>query len=234
LAPPADHYATLKIAPDADIEVVRAAYRALMLKHHPDQNRDNPAALAQATRINAAYEVLSDPGRRAAYDRGRADARAETVPPPFHDSEPTARPRRPAPRPTPFRDALLAALVWRVVGVVVALAAAAGGGLYLEHALSSAGQTSASQFDGALHGLGGAANAPGPKVIHIQPGQVDRHRPAGLFARLGALLPAAHYSRHVTHGVAIYRREDPWGWLRTRLNQLNQWLHPRPTQASSS
>jgi curved DNA-binding protein CbpA len=65
-----DHYATLGVSPASDDVVIQAAYRALMRKYHPDTNPSLDAA-RKATEINAAYAVLGDPGRRAAYDMAR-------------------------------------------------------------------------------------------------------------------------------------------------------------------
>ncbi|MDR2188792.1 MAG: J domain-containing protein [Azonexus sp.] len=62
------HYDTLKIAPDAPPEVIRAAYKTLSMKFHPDRNPDNPAATKIMARINTAYDVLSDPDQRQKYD----------------------------------------------------------------------------------------------------------------------------------------------------------------------
>jgi len=63
-----DHYAILGVARDAPIEVIRAAYRVLVQKYHPDRNRD-PEAGGRAEEINTAYAVLKDPGARARYDQ---------------------------------------------------------------------------------------------------------------------------------------------------------------------
>lgn len=63
------HYDTLEVSPTASPEVVRAAYRSLMQRHHPDRHAGDPAATARAAAIAAAYDVLSDPARRLAYDQ---------------------------------------------------------------------------------------------------------------------------------------------------------------------
>jgi TonB family protein len=68
MAQPPDHYATLNVAPDAASEVIKAAYKALMLKHHPDQNPQDQSASAKVIGINDAYGVLSNSAARAAYD----------------------------------------------------------------------------------------------------------------------------------------------------------------------
>ena len=67
----ADHYRTLGIAPTADEAVIRAVYVALMKRFHPDRNT-SPEMLKRAQDITAAYSVLSDPKKRAAYDDERA------------------------------------------------------------------------------------------------------------------------------------------------------------------
>lgn len=68
-----DHYHTLGISPDAEDVVVRAAYRALAQRYHPDRwQGDAQVANARMAEVNLAYEVLSDPTRRRAYDDERA------------------------------------------------------------------------------------------------------------------------------------------------------------------
>lgn len=62
------HYASLKVARDAPDFVIRAAYRALAQKHHPDKNPGDENALRILKTINHAYTVLSDPLLRAQYD----------------------------------------------------------------------------------------------------------------------------------------------------------------------
>ncbi len=65
-----DWYAILQVAAAAEPEVVEAAYKRLAQKYHPDVNAD-PDATAIMQRLNEAYEVLSDPKKRSAYDRQR-------------------------------------------------------------------------------------------------------------------------------------------------------------------
>jgi len=74
-----DHYATLGVSPDAPPEVIRAAYKVLAQKHHPDRNTAKEAE-AITSRINEAYGVLSDPEKRSVYDAQRAaEARSTAV-----------------------------------------------------------------------------------------------------------------------------------------------------------
>lgn len=65
-----DHYATLQVAPTAEPAVIAAAYRALARRYHPDVAGAEGEAMMR--RLNAAWEVLGDPERRAAYDRERS------------------------------------------------------------------------------------------------------------------------------------------------------------------
>jgi len=70
------HYDNLKVARKAPPEVIRAAYKSLSQKHHPDHNPDNPDAMRIIQLINAAYQVLSDPVKRQEHDRWISDAEA--------------------------------------------------------------------------------------------------------------------------------------------------------------
>ena len=65
---PHTHYDSLKIARDAPVEVVRAAYRALSLKYHPDRHASALEATEMMSLLNSAYDVLSDPEKRRDYD----------------------------------------------------------------------------------------------------------------------------------------------------------------------
>jgi curved DNA-binding protein len=63
-----DYYATLGVSKDASDDQLRKVYRQLARKYHPDLNKDREAE-EQFKRIGEAYEVLSDPKKRAAYDK---------------------------------------------------------------------------------------------------------------------------------------------------------------------
>lgn len=60
-----DAYAVLQVVRTADDDVIRAAYRALARRYHPDGLCPDPARMAA---INGAYERLRDPGARRRYD----------------------------------------------------------------------------------------------------------------------------------------------------------------------
>src|SRR5215467_10952759 len=64
-----DHYETLGVSKSAGPDDIKAAFRKLASQHHPDRNPDDPKAAVRFKEINGAYQVLSDPQRRAMYDR---------------------------------------------------------------------------------------------------------------------------------------------------------------------
>ncbi len=64
-----DLYALLGVSRDADAEAIKKAYRRMARQLHPDVNPD-PEAQSRFQEIGRAYEILSDPQKRAAYDRG--------------------------------------------------------------------------------------------------------------------------------------------------------------------
>ncbi len=67
-----DYYRVLGVLDDAEDIVIKAAYRALAQKYHPDRWQGNAAeATRRMAEINAAYAVLSDPDKRRAYDATR-------------------------------------------------------------------------------------------------------------------------------------------------------------------
>jgi curved DNA-binding protein CbpA len=66
-----DHYKVLQVDPDADPDVIQAAYRALARKYHPDVAGSGQAD-GRMTAINAAWQVLRHAEKRAAFDELRA------------------------------------------------------------------------------------------------------------------------------------------------------------------
>jgi DnaJ-class molecular chaperone len=76
-----DPYETLGVQRTADDAAIRAAYRKLAKKHHPDVNPNKPDAAARFGEISSAYDLLSDKDKRARFDRGEIDAEGNEVHP---------------------------------------------------------------------------------------------------------------------------------------------------------
>src|SRR4051812_2674519 len=64
-----DYYTVLGVNRDATDEDIKKAYRKLAMKHHPDRNPDEKGAEDKFKEAKEAYEVLTEPRKRAAYDQ---------------------------------------------------------------------------------------------------------------------------------------------------------------------
>lgn len=67
--PDQDYYETLGVARGASPEAIKKAYRAMARKHHPDVNPGDKTAEKRFKEIQQAYDILSDPEKKALYDR---------------------------------------------------------------------------------------------------------------------------------------------------------------------
>ena len=64
-----EYYEFLGVSRDCNDQELKTAYRRLAMQFHPDRNPDNPEAEDKFKQASEAYQVLSDPQKRAAYDR---------------------------------------------------------------------------------------------------------------------------------------------------------------------
>jgi hypothetical protein len=94
------HYDNLKVARNAPIEVIRAAYRALSAKYHPDHNPGSDQAARAMKIINSAYEVLSDPISRHQHDQWISSIESDSI----ESAPPSSDPPRPPTRPGQSHD----------------------------------------------------------------------------------------------------------------------------------
>lgn len=89
------HYDNLKVTRNAPAEVIRAAYKTLSQKYHPDKHPGNADAERVMALINTSYQVLSDPLERAEHDRWIAEQEAVA-----NASEPGASRSSAVPKPS--------------------------------------------------------------------------------------------------------------------------------------
>ena len=64
-----DYYEVLGIQRSASDDEIKKAFRKLAIKYHPDKNKGNKEAEEKFKEINEAYQVLSDPQKKAQYDQ---------------------------------------------------------------------------------------------------------------------------------------------------------------------
>ncbi|PYH45175.1 DnaJ domain protein [Aspergillus saccharolyticus JOP 1030-1] len=64
-----NYYEVLDVPITASQGEIKKKFYTLSMRHHPDRNRDDPTASSRFARISSAYNVLSHPNKRAAYDR---------------------------------------------------------------------------------------------------------------------------------------------------------------------
>jgi molecular chaperone DnaJ len=105
-----DHYAVLGVAADSGAEQIRDAYRAMARLLHPDRAHSDAAA-ARMARVNEAYYVLRDAGRRAVYDAARREDNLSAPPSPAETWRPEETARQASSFPPPER----ARFPWRWV-----------------------------------------------------------------------------------------------------------------------
>ncbi len=89
-----DFYAVLGSEPSATIGELRAAFRAAVLRHHPDRSAEDALATRRTSVLNRAWSELRDPVRRLHYDHALERGAAETLPWPLTGEEAPAPPPR--------------------------------------------------------------------------------------------------------------------------------------------
>ena len=77
--PQKDYYQILHIASNATAEEIKAAYRKLAFKYHPDKNAGNTITEAVFKEINEAYSILSNPAKREQYHNNRTSTSNHSV-----------------------------------------------------------------------------------------------------------------------------------------------------------
>lgn len=113
-----NHYELLEVNPKASAEVIRAAYKSLMQRYHPDKNPGNAAVAERAALVVRAYEVLSDPARRLAYDAELGAPKA--VPPAWTADADLVALRGRGRRPGAVRDGRMFWIACLIVAVIFA------------------------------------------------------------------------------------------------------------------
>jgi curved DNA-binding protein CbpA len=107
-----NYYELLEIAPNAPADDVKKSFRAQIAKYHPDKVQHlgkefQAMAADRAAELTEAYRILSDPGRRADYDKLLSGAAPPPAPAPVSSPAPAApdppRPPVEAPEPEPSR-----------------------------------------------------------------------------------------------------------------------------------
>jgi curved DNA-binding protein CbpA len=137
-----DLYAILGVPPSASSERIAKAFRKLAFRHHPDRNPGREADAARAfQRIAEAYDVLSDPLKRALYDQraGRVAASprrsstsaAPSRPTPRRRSDVAHRPAPPGRTATEPRHGLVARALFAIVGLMFTAGARLVGAILL-------------------------------------------------------------------------------------------------------
>lgn len=130
-----NYYDVLGVGEDSTPDQIKAAFRSLAFKHHPDRNLGDASAEATFKAINEAYRTLGDAANRSAYDRDLASrraaenaARAAQTAPQDPRPRPQARATRPPAPPSPPPASLWGAVFATVLGIVgLGFATASGG-----------------------------------------------------------------------------------------------------------
>jgi molecular chaperone DnaJ len=94
-----NYYEILGLEPFADADAVKSAFRKLARQYHPDLNGNNRQAEEKFKEINEAYDILSNPEKRAAHDTALRTRQGATPPPKKPESQPKKK-KEPEPKPS--------------------------------------------------------------------------------------------------------------------------------------
>src|SRR4051794_28203893 len=125
-----DPYEILGVQRSDDDAAIRAAYRKLAKRFHPDVNPGKPEAAERFKEISVAYDLLGDKEKRARYDRGEIDAEGKEVPPqrPFYRDFGDAAGREKYRSDSVFNEEDLESIFARAFGAQGGTGAGTGGG----------------------------------------------------------------------------------------------------------
>ena len=205
------HYEVLGLPENASTVDIRLAYRRLVLLTHPDRTPD-PAAHTRYLTINAAYELLSDPGRRTAYDLARhkpMPAAAPVSPGRARDAARRtegANRTRTGPIPTSTLYAAEYALTQRIAKPFMVLALLLSICVVTDYLLATEHSERILSVETVLRGSGGRYNS-------TTTASFDNHTAVGTFSALapqpaGAILWVQHTPLwHVIVGVRDSRHQ---------------------------
>jgi len=209
-----DPYEILQVRPEAGEDVVRAAFRALARRHHPDSSPDGGSS-AEMAWVNWAWEILGNPVKRSAYDRERRNGGAP----------PSARSWTAGQAAGQARDAGAGAGSGEASE---AAASSAGAGAGAQTGAASRARPSARDGSGEVPGTRAETNGHAPILRRAADGRVIewRNAPDGTGGAgpppgrpSGSILP---FGRFIAWSIGEIVRYDP-GYL--------DWLDQRPEGA---
>jgi hypothetical protein len=170
-----DPYALLGVAPTAPLEEIRRAHRRLARRYHTDAGGPD-ASDARFKQVQAAYELLSDPVRRAELDRARTAPRPSWTPP---------RPARPSGRPSSWPPAAPVDLgdLFRAAAAAAAEAVAQAAA---EHAAQASARAAAEHARRAR--VAAVDTAWKPRLVHARRAALVTRWGLGIYAVAGAVV----------------------------------------------
>jgi DnaJ-class molecular chaperone len=173
-----DPYEILGVQKTDSADAIRAAYRKLAKKHHPDLNPGKPEAAERFKEMSVAYDLLSDADKRARYDRGEIDASGNEVPPqrPFYRDYADAAGERHYRGQTGFDPENLEDILAQAFGARGARGPGAGGGAGGQHFTARGGDAHYTLTVGFLD----AANGTSRRITLPEGKTLDVRIPAGV------------------------------------------------------